>query len=153
MRLLKCAACYGEHEAWHGGCPTRIREKAKIKAAYGLRSRYHPEQTAPSPALGSETRTRPNPRIAGPPLEPGQSQENRPSRSRSPTKKIQKRPNPTATQESEETITVAAENTRPRRTIIRSRRALEALDPNTQTTDTQTISNSTAMEIVVDDSE
>ncbi|KAI3545670.1 zinc knuckle [Colletotrichum abscissum] len=135
----KCAACYGEHEAWHGGCPTRIREKAKIKAAYGLRSRYHPEQTAPQPVLGSETRTRPNPRIARPPLEPGQSQENRPSRSRSPTKKIQKRPNPTATQESEETITVAAENTRPRRTIIRSRRALEALDPNTQMTDTQTI--------------
>ncbi|KAK1838350.1 hypothetical protein CCHR01_19028 [Colletotrichum chrysophilum] len=30
----KCAACHGEHEAWHGGCPTRILEKAKIKAAY-----------------------------------------------------------------------------------------------------------------------
>ncbi|KAF4772699.1 hypothetical protein HER10_EVM0002042 [Colletotrichum scovillei] len=149
----KCAACYGKHEAWHGGCPTRIREKAKIKAAYGQRSRYHPEQTAPHPALGPEPRIRPNPRTTRPTLEPGQSQENRPSRSRSPTKKIQKRPNPTATQETEETITVAAENTRPRRTIIRSRRALEALDPNTQMTDTQTISNSTAMEIVVNDSE
>ncbi|KAK9778918.1 hypothetical protein SCAR479_04154 [Seiridium cardinale] len=146
----KCPACYGEHEAWRGGCPTRICEKAKVKAAYSQRSRYHPEQTAPHPALGPDTRTRPNPRTTRPTLEPGQSQENRPSRSRSPTKKVQKRPYPTATEESEETITVAAENTCPKRTIIRSRRALEALD---QMTDTQTINDTTKMEIVVDDSE
>ncbi|OHW97034.1 reverse transcriptase [Colletotrichum incanum] len=138
----KCAACYGEHEAWNGRCPTRIREKAKIKTAYNQRPRYHPEQTAPQPALGPEARTRPNPRTTRPTLEPGQSQENQPGRSRSRTKKVQKRPNPTTTQESEETITVAEESTRPKRTNIRSRRALEALEPNTQITN-----DSTAMEI------
>ncbi|OHE90327.1 zinc knuckle [Colletotrichum orchidophilum] len=63
-----------------------------------------------------------------------QSQENQPTRSRSLTKKVQKRPNPTDTQEPQGTITVAAENTRPKRTIVRSRRALEALDPSTQMT-------------------
>ncbi|KDN71154.1 hypothetical protein CSUB01_12466 [Colletotrichum sublineola] len=144
----KCAACHGEHEAWNGRCPARIREKAKIKTAYNQRPRYHPEQPAPQSALGPEARTRPNPRTTRPTREPGQSQENQPNRSRSPTKKVQKRPNPAATQESEETITVAAENERPRRTIIRTRRALEALDPNTQM-----LNESTAMEIVVDDNE
>ncbi|KDN61236.1 hypothetical protein CSUB01_11874 [Colletotrichum sublineola] len=137
----KCAACHGEHEAWNGRCPTRIREKAKIRTAYNQRSRYHLEQAAPQPALGPEARTRPNPRTARPTLD-RQPQENQPTRSRSLTKKVQKRSNPTDTQESEGTITVVAENMRPKRTIVRSRRALEALDPNTQMTN-----DSTAMEI------
>ncbi|GKT61138.1 zinc finger CCHC-type protein [Colletotrichum tofieldiae] len=83
----KCAACHGEHEAWNGRCPTRIREKAKIRTAYNQRSRYHLEQAAPQPALGPEARTRPNPRTTRPTLD-RQSQENQPTRSRSLTKKV-----------------------------------------------------------------
>jgi hypothetical protein len=84
-------------------------------------------------------------------LEPGQPQGARPDRSRSPTKKIQKRLNPTNNQRNDEntrdTIRVVREDARPKRVIVPSRRALEALDINTQTTN-----DSHRMEIV-DDSE
>lgn len=145
----KCAACHGEHEAWHSRCPTRIRELAKIKAAYKQRPRYHPEASTTSTTKETEARARMTSR---PMLEPGRSQETRPGRSRSPTKKkIQKRQKSTGgyTQDEndENTINVTQEKTRPRRVIVPSRRALEAVDVNTLRTH-----NSHHMEIV-DDSE
>ncbi|GKT51829.1 nucleic-acid-binding protein from mobile element jockey [Colletotrichum spaethianum] len=142
----KCAACHGEHEAWHGRCPTRMRELAKIKAAYKQRPRYHPEATAAPTATGTTPTTRTTSR---PVLEPSQSQSTRQERSRSPIKKkIQKRQQPTGSQtQDENTIIVAAENSRPRRAIVPSRRAMEAIDANIQTTN-----DSHLMEIV-DDSE
>ncbi|WQF90415.1 hypothetical protein CDEST_15429 [Colletotrichum destructivum] len=105
-------------------------------------------QSAPQPTLGLEAQSRLTSRITRPTLEPGQSQENQPSRSRSPTKKVHKRPNPTATQKSEQKITVAAETTRSKRINVRSRRAVEVLDLNAQMAN-----DSTAMKTVVEDSE
>lgn len=80
------------------------------------------------------------------------SQDNlRPDRSRPPTKKRQKRPNPSNIQRNgqnaENTIRVAHDDTMPKRVIVRSQGALDALDANTQmTNDGQTMK-------IVDDSE
>ncbi|OHE90236.1 zinc knuckle [Colletotrichum orchidophilum] len=128
----KCAACHGEHEAWHGRCPTRIRELAKIKAAYKQRPRYHPEANAAPAIIGTIPPTRTTSR---PVMEAGQSQNARPERSRSLVKKkIQKRQQPAENQTQDEneesTITVASEKARPRRALVPSRRALEAIDYN-----------------------
>jgi hypothetical protein len=136
----KCAACQGEHEAWNGQCPTRKQELAKVKAAYKTRPRYHPENPTPlvpTSRTQNQLRETTTTRTGRPTLAPSQSQGARPSRSKSPTKKLQKRTNPASSQTNDEnadSINVATENIRPKRTIIRSRRALEALDVNTQLT-------------------
>ena len=137
----KCAACRGEHEAWSGQCPTRKKEMAKIKAAYKERPKYHPESPLlPMPvASGSQDRTKETTRQSRPTLEPRQSQGSRPGRSRSPTKKIQKRTAPANSQSNDEntdvsinvfTDTAEAEKARPQRAVTRTRRALESLDAN-----------------------
>ena len=136
----KCAACHGEHEAWHSQCPTRKQEMAKIKAAYKARPKYHPESptlTMPSGETGTRTRGTNKPEL--PRTGQRQSQGTRPGRSRSPTKKIQKRPVSTQSQihdENADPYTTAAtgdednENARPKRAVTRTRRALESLDAN-----------------------
>ncbi|KAH8746598.1 hypothetical protein F5883DRAFT_653942 [Diaporthe sp. PMI_573] len=73
-------------------------------------------------------------RKGAPSLAPGRSQHNRQGRSRSPTKRGQKRANPgsnaVALNEVENEITVNTGSQRPQRIITPSRRALEALDVN-----------------------
>nr|XP_036581842.1 zinc knuckle [Colletotrichum truncatum]KAF6790285.1 zinc knuckle [Colletotrichum truncatum] len=123
----KCAACHGEHEAWHGRCPTRMRELAKIKEAYRQRPRYHPEAKTSPTAKETEPQTGITTR---PVLEPGPTQDTRPGRSRSPIKKkVQKRQKSTGgdtqhenNKNDENTITVAPEKPRPRRYNVRKSR-------------------------------
>jgi hypothetical protein len=50
----KCAACYGDHEAWHSQCTTRKRELAKVKEAYKSRLKYHPENIPLPTITGAE---------------------------------------------------------------------------------------------------
>lgn len=137
----KCAACRGEHEAWSGQCPTRKEEMAKVKAAYKARPKYHPETPLPLMSVvdGNQTRTREPVRPGRPTLESRQSQGARPGRSRSPTKKIQKRQVPTSSQPYDKNADISihvandstdAENARPKRAVTRTRRALESLDVN-----------------------
>ncbi|KAJ6437601.1 zinc knuckle [Purpureocillium lavendulum] len=112
MAPRKCAACRGEHEAWNSQCPTRKQELAKIKDAYKARPKYHPENPMPLvPAAGdSLNRTKETTRPGRPTLEPRQSQGTRPSRSRSPTKKIQKRQIPTSSQSHNENANLNINN-------------------------------------------
>ncbi|KAJ6436165.1 restless-like transposase [Purpureocillium lavendulum] len=112
MAPRKCAACRGEHEAWNSQCPTRKQELAKIKDAYKARPKYHPENPMPFvPAAGdSLNRTKETTRPGRPTLEPRQSQGTRPSRSRSPTKKIQKRQTPTSSQSHNENANLNINN-------------------------------------------
>ncbi|KAJ6437877.1 Serine/threonine-protein kinase MST20 [Purpureocillium lavendulum] len=137
----KCADCRGEHEAWSGQCPKRKEEMAKVKAAYKARPKYHPETPLPLMSVvdGNQTRTREPVRPGRPGLEPRQSQGARPGRSRSPTKKIQKRQVPTSSQPYDKNADISihvasdstdAENARPKRAVTRTRRALESLDVN-----------------------
>jgi hypothetical protein len=112
----KCAACQGEHEAWNGQCPTRKQELAKVKAAYKTRPRYHPENPTPlvpTSRTQNQLRETTTTRTGRPTLAPSQSQGARPSRSKSPTKKLQKRTNPASSQTNDEnadSINVATEN-------------------------------------------
>lgn len=145
----RCAACDGNHEAWHGQCPVRKQELAKVKEAYKTRPKYHLENSSASAFTTTESRPKTTSRLGRPSLAAGQAQGARPYRSRSPIKRIQKRSNPMSDQRNDEndedTITVATGDPRPKRTITRTRRALESLDVNTQRTD-----NSNRMEITVD---
>ena len=127
----KCALCRGEHEAWNRQCPARKEETAKMKIAYDTRPRYHP---IPGPTGGNirtegmpETRQRA--RTTGPTV----TQDNQSSRIRSVSRRGQKRTNTgnTVISRDRENQQAGDENSqRPQRTIVPSRRALEAIDSN-----------------------
>ena len=137
----KCANCRGGHEAWSKQCATRKDEMAKVKAAYATRPRYHlvPQgnatinQTNPSMST-QEKAVGNNAREGVPSLAPSCVQHNRQGRSRSPTKRGQKRAisgsNLASLADVENEITVSTGSRRPQRTITPTRRALEALDTN-----------------------
>lgn len=139
--LRKCANCKGQHEAWSNQCAIRKEEMAKVKAAYAARPRYHlePQSSMAVSQANPTVRAQEEPigriiREGAPSLAPGRSQQNRQGRSRSPTKRGQKRANPgsnaVAPNEVENEITVNTGSQRPQRIITPSRRALEALDAN-----------------------
>ncbi|KJK73496.1 hypothetical protein H634G_11258 [Metarhizium anisopliae BRIP 53293] len=135
------AAIRGAHEAWSKQCATRKDEMAKVKAAYATRPRYHlvPQgnatinQTNPSMST-QEKAVGNNAREGVPSLAPSCVQHNRQGRSRSPTKRGQKRAisgsNLASLDDVENEATVSTGSRRPQRTITPSRRALEALDTN-----------------------
>jgi hypothetical protein len=114
---------------------------AKVRAAYAARPRYHlePQSSMAVSQANPTVRAQEEPigriiRKGAPSLAPGRSQQNRQGRSRSPTKRGQKRANPgsnaVAPNEVENEITVNTGSQRPQRIITPSRRALEALDAN-----------------------
>ncbi|KAJ3560527.1 hypothetical protein NPX13_g9270 [Xylaria arbuscula] len=124
----KCATCQGAHTSWSSQCPTRKDEMAKVRAAYDTRPIYHPviEKIPQDPTPG-ERRT-----IA---KNPGQAQEPRIARSRSPARRGQKRVNTGDTlapgnKENEPSTGANAQRLTRIRTL--SRRALEELDNNSQ---------------------
>ncbi|EGU72833.1 hypothetical protein FOXB_16658, partial [Fusarium oxysporum f. sp. conglutinans Fo5176] len=97
----KCAACNGVHEAWNNQCPVRKQEVNKAKAASKLRPRYHLELESFVTRISTGTRTRERQnntntitRTGRPILESGRPQDASSTRSRSPTKRLQKRANP-----------------------------------------------------------
>jgi hypothetical protein len=141
----KCAACNGVHEAWNNQCPVRKQEVNKAKAASKLRPRYHLELESFVTRISTGTRTRERQnntntitRTGRPILESGRPQDASSTRSRSPTKRLQKRANPgsdqVASDNPDNEIVVNMGSQRPRRTAAASRRVLEALDVNRQTT-------------------
>ncbi|KAI8395899.1 hypothetical protein FOFC_21429 [Fusarium oxysporum] len=141
----KCAACNGPHEAWNNQCPTRKQEVNKAKAASKSRPRYHLELESFVARITTGIRTRdrqnesnPIARTGRPTLEPGRPRDANSSRSRSPTKKQQKRANSSNNQitpdDPRNEIVVNIGSQRPRRTLAPSRRVLETLDANRQIT-------------------
>jgi hypothetical protein len=129
----KCALCRGEHEAWNRQCSARKEETAKMKIAYDTRPRYHP---VPGPTGGNirtegmpeaRQRTRTNQAAAG--------QENQNGRTRSLSRRGQKRTNTgivVGLGDRENGQTGDDSRQRPQRTIVPSRRALEAIESNTR---------------------
>ncbi|KAH7109027.1 hypothetical protein EDB81DRAFT_615695, partial [Dactylonectria macrodidyma] len=125
---------------WHGEvfqCELKD-EMAKVKSAYAARPRYHlvPQSNMAISQASSTVRTQEEPigrtiREGAPSLAPSRIQQNRQGRSRSPTKRGQKRANPGSNAASlnnvENEITVNTGSQRPQRVITPSRRALEAL--------------------------
>ncbi|KID87353.1 hypothetical protein MAJ_11127, partial [Metarhizium majus ARSEF 297] len=114
---------------------------AKVKAAYATRPRYHlvPQgnttinQTNPGIST-QEKAVRSNAREGVPSLAPSCVQHNQQGRSRSPTKRGQKRAisgsNLASLDDVENEITVSTGSQRPQRTITLIRRVLEALNTN-----------------------
>jgi hypothetical protein len=145
-RLRQCFSCqrYG-----HIGtqckattrCVDRKQEMAKVKAAYAARPRYHlvPQSSAAVNQANTMVGVQKEPtgrvvREGAPSLLPGRTQQDRQGRSRSPTKRGQKRVNPESntvpTNGVGDEITVNIGSQRPHRIITPTRRALEALDAN-----------------------
>jgi hypothetical protein len=137
----KCANCKGQHEAWSNQCVDRKEEMAKVKVAYAARPRYHlvPQSNVAVNQANTMVGVQKEPtgrvvREGAPSLLPGRTQQDRQGRSRSPTKRGQKRVNPESntvpTNGVGDEITVNTGSQRPHRIITPSRRALEALDAN-----------------------
>jgi hypothetical protein len=137
----KCANCQGHHEAWSNQCTDRKEEMAKVKAAYAARPKYHlvPQNNVVANQTNPIVRAHEEPsgraiREGALSLLPGRTQQSRQGRSRSPTKRGQKRVNPDSntvhSNGVENEITVNRGSQRPQRIITPSRRALEALDAN-----------------------
>ncbi|KAF2752360.1 hypothetical protein EJ05DRAFT_446756, partial [Pseudovirgaria hyperparasitica] len=104
----KCANCHADHEAWNRICPIRKDELAKTKEAYAMRSHYHPRVALPrSTALSGMT-------------EPVQGRGQK--RTNTGTTLVDQ--DMTATEE-------ASASQRPQRTLVPSRRALEARESGT----------------------
>ncbi|EMD60748.1 hypothetical protein COCSADRAFT_97718 [Bipolaris sorokiniana ND90Pr] len=135
----KCTLCRGEHEAWSRQCPTRKDEMAKAKMAYDTRPQYHfvPEMRGRNVQPEMPTtilRSRSSQNTA--PIQPTQ-----PTRSRSQAQRGQKRTNTgTAidTTDQENALPAGMSSQRPQRTIMPSRRALEAISANVQLTQSNT---------------
>ncbi|KAG7419730.1 hypothetical protein Forpe1208_v003605 [Fusarium oxysporum f. sp. rapae] len=117
------------------------QEMAKVKAAYAARPRYHlvPQSSAAVNQANTMVGVQKEPtgrvvREGAPSLLPGCTQQDRQGRSRSPTKRGQKRVNPESntvpTNRVGDEITVNIGSQRPHRIITPTRRALEALDAN-----------------------
>ena len=133
----KCANCRGEHESWSHQCPTRKEERAKAKALYDIRPYYHPVAESSGTIAPLETpatstrRSRPN-QVAAPartaPITRAQSQTGR-------GQKRNNAGNAVDTTEQEKTTPQATQggSQRPRRNIIRTRKALEAARNKTMT--------------------
>lgn len=121
----KCATCQGAHEAWSQQCPTRKEEMARTKAAYLNRAKYHPvvEVADPTTQPGNTTETLRRRRSA---RDLTAQQHPRTTRPSSPLGRGQKRTAPVDKENEPPNY-----SQRPQRTIIRSRRALEALENNT----------------------
>ena len=140
----KCATCKGPHEAWSNKCPVRKTELAKVKSAYDSRQPYHfvptrrgtEHSNAPAPngtpQEGSTVRTAPGYRR--PRVNPTLSQSGRESRSVSPYKRQPKRINTGnkkgAVEEGNEDVIMVESSQRPQRTVVPTRRALEAISAN-----------------------
>lgn len=135
----KCAACRGEHEAWNRQCPTRKDEIAKAKFAYQMRPRYHQviETRARTVQLEAPTpvpRNRPSQNTAP-------SQATRTARSRSQTGRGQKRTNTGTVIDpiDQETRWIHVTGSqRPRRSVVPTRRAMEAMSNNPRRTQENT---------------
>jgi hypothetical protein len=130
----KCATCRGEHESWNRQCPTRKDEIAKAKIAYEMRPRYHEvittENTTVRPA------TPPAGQRSRPSRDTTYTQTTHTTRSRTQTGRGLKRTNTGITivpEGQEEQLSQEAINQRPRRSIVRTRRALDTINANTQT--------------------
>ncbi|KAH7111337.1 hypothetical protein B0J11DRAFT_498685 [Dendryphion nanum] len=130
----KCVTCRGEHEAWNRHCPTRKEELAKAKAAYDIRPHYHPVPVAtggttqPGGTPSSTQGSRPS-------QNPTSIREAQMARNRSQSRRGQKRTNTGNTIDNgDKENQLGRENSsqRPQRHIIPSRRALEAIENNTQ---------------------
>lgn len=122
----KCAACHGAHEAWNPQCPTRKDEIARAKAAYSIRAQYHPvPQTVEQQRATTGTlRRRRSARDLTQPQDHGVTSETLEAG------RGQKRANPGFSADMADKENQPARE-RPQRTIVRSRRALEALEYNT----------------------
>ncbi|EWZ77878.1 hypothetical protein FOWG_17750 [Fusarium oxysporum f. sp. lycopersici MN25] len=128
------------------GRTTEMKQEVnKAKAASKLRPRYHLELESFVTRISTGTRTRERQnntntitRTGRPILESGRPQDASSTRSRSPTKRLQKRANPgsdqVASDNPDNEIVVNMGSQRPRRTAAASRRVLEALEVNRQTT-------------------
>ncbi len=139
----KCAMCKGPHEAWNKGCPVRQTEMGKVKSAYDSRQPYHYVPPRAEPRQNSITTFNGTPAEAAmtvgpgcrrPRVNPSLSQGTREERSRSPDKRMPKRinrGNEADGGENDDTVMMEGSQ-RPQRTIITSRRALEAITPNRQ---------------------
>jgi len=153
----KCAACKGAHEAWNNRCPVRKTELSKVKAAYDARQPYHfvpptrgkqtierfafSERPAePAPMANGNQRGRNGAISTGTPslTQPSSSGRQNP-RSKSPTKsRAPKRINTGGHTEGHaegpydenEDVVMMESSQRPRRTVMPSRRALEAITTN-----------------------
>jgi len=137
----KCATCKGPHEAWNNKCPVRKTELAKVKSAYDSRQPYHFVLTrrgtehsnaldlSGTPREGSTVGTAPGYRR--PRVNPTLSQSGRESRSVSPHKRLLKRIN-TGNENSaaDKDVIMVESSQRPQRTVVPSRRALEAISAN-----------------------
>ena len=129
----KCTLCRGDHEAWSRQCPTRKDEIAKAKTAYKMRPHYHhvPESRGRTVQLempATVRRSRSGQNTAS-------TQVIQLARNRSQSGRGQKRTN-TGTaidpMDQENTPPTGAVSQRPQRTIMPSRRALEAIGVNTR---------------------
>ncbi|PSN59123.1 hypothetical protein BS50DRAFT_659047 [Corynespora cassiicola Philippines] len=132
----KCATCRGDHKAWSRQSPTRKKKIAKVKAAYDSRLPYHtvPEtsnvNSQPATAPEAVNRNRTGPR-------PSQSQEFQMIRTRSQARRGQKRTNTENTtdiENEENQVRRERGSQRPQRTVVPSRRAIEAIKNSTQPT-------------------
>ncbi|KNB19275.1 hypothetical protein FOXG_22503 [Fusarium oxysporum f. sp. lycopersici 4287] len=124
------------------GRTTEMKQEVnKAKAASKLRPRYHLELESFVTRISTGTRTRERQnntntitRTGRPILESGRPQDASSTRSRSPTKRLQKRANPgsdqVASDNPDNEIVVNMGSQRPRRTAAASRRVLEALEYN-----------------------
>ncbi|KAF9733767.1 hypothetical protein PMIN01_08110 [Paraphaeosphaeria minitans] len=129
----KCALCRGEHEAWNRQCPARKAETAKMKIAYDTRPRYHPvpEPTGGTAQRGGMPEARQRTRTNGATA----SQDVQSGRTRSLSRRGQKRTNTgniVSSRDGENQQTGEENSHRPQRTIVPSRRALEAIESNTR---------------------
>jgi hypothetical protein len=123
-----------EPEAWNRQCLTRKNELAKEKAAYDIRPRYHPvlETAGGNAQLEGTPETL---RRSRPGQNPPPTQEIQISRNRSQSRRGQKRTNTGNTIDTgynENRPTKESGSQRPQRTIMPSRRALEAINNNAQ---------------------
>ncbi|KAF2178462.1 hypothetical protein K469DRAFT_599485, partial [Zopfia rhizophila CBS 207.26] len=135
--LRKCATCRSEHEAWNRQCPTRKDEIAKAKTAYEMRPRYHQvaekrSGTAQPEMPIAEQRSR-----HGQNTTHTQMQATQIARNRSQSGRGRKRTNTETTIDlvgQENQAPPGTMNQRPRRSIARTRRALEIIHVNTRPT-------------------
>jgi hypothetical protein len=128
----KCATCKGAHEAWNHQCPVRQEEITKLKSAYELRPQYHPApgnngyETQPQ-ERESEWRNNTGRRQVG--TNSANQQESQIGQNAAKPRKGRKRLNQEDIITPQDTDTERGEsNQRPQRTLVPSRRALEAGD-------------------------
>lgn len=134
----KCTLCRGEHEAWSRQCPNRKDEIAKAKMAYDTRPQYHFVPEAKGRNVQSEAPTTIHRNRSSQNTTTTQlTQSTQLARSQSQAGRGQKRTNTGATidlTDQENRLSAGTGNQRPQRTIMPSRRALEAISANARLT-------------------